>query len=310
VWMTQWRAISARTAALVDAGAFFFKTNDRDDYGVADILIKNAGATVSNIRRFLELYGAQLPDGPRACLQLFLEDCAERFKLDSENSAFGTASSFSGVTAALTSLASFHAEFEYLIADTEAVARSLVVRALIHLQCSIVADDLVRERWGRAFESGEPACESLGACQLLAHGIWAFKASATGQRTDLVLGEPLDITEVRRASQGLVLTEWKRVYAEGDLASKADEAYEQAKRYVEGVVAGFEVASRRYLVIVSKDRLDVPGQRREGEVTYEYRRQRSNIDCSRDRSCACWLNIAVAPSTPSRGARAAVARRA
>src|SRR3989442_569356 len=49
---------------------------------------------------------------------------------------------------------------------------------------------LPRERAAhyRAFEAGVPACESLGACHLLAHSVWAFKTSAEGERTDLVLG--------------------------------------------------------------------------------------------------------------------------
>jgi hypothetical protein len=292
VWVTEWRAISARIAALVDAGAFFFRTKDSDDYGSADILIKSAGATVSSIGRFLRLHGPQLPEGPGVCLQAFLKDCEQRFGWTDASNAFSIPIGFSGATAVLTSLASFRAEFEYLIADTEAVACSLTVRAFTHLQRSIVADDLVKVRWKRAFDLGEPACESLGACHLLAHGIWAFKTSARGERTDLVLGEPLDITDdVRRASQGLVLTEWKQVRTDDEVGNKVEQAYEQAKRYVAGIVAGLEVASRRYLVIVSEDHLDVPSPRREGQVTYEYR------------------NIAVDPSTPSQGARAAAIRR-
>ena len=283
----EWRAISARIAALLDAGEFFLKTNDNDNYASTNILITNAGATVFHILRFLNLYGAQLLDGPKACLQLFLHDYQQRFGGGDENNPFGTATGFAGVTAVLTSLASFRAEFEYLISDSETIARSLVVRAFTHLQRSIVADDVVRERWGRAFQTGETACEALGACHLLAHGIWGFKTSAEGERTDLVLGARLDITdEVRRSSQGLILTEWKLVRHDGELHKKVQEAYEQAKRYREGILAGFEIASPRYLVIISEDHIAMPIPKQEAEATYEYR------------------NIAVAPSTPSRGARA------
>ena len=49
--MTEWRAISARIAALVDVGAFFFKTNESDSYGAADILVKNASETALNLRQ-------------------------------------------------------------------------------------------------------------------------------------------------------------------------------------------------------------------------------------------------------------------
>jgi hypothetical protein len=90
-------------------------------------------------------------------------------------------------------------------------------------------------------------CEKLGAAHLLLHGIWAFKVSATGERTDLVLGEKLEITpQVEAASEALVLTEWKCVRKPGELDHKINEAFSQAKIYSVGVLADFELASRRY----------------------------------------------------------------
>ena len=154
-----------------------------------------------------------------------------------------------------------------------------------HLQRSIVADEAFRSRWKAAFEKDEPACEALGACQLLSHGIWAFKTSAAGERTDLVLGNVTDVTEARQSSEGLILTEWKRVRNTGELQQKAEDAYDQARRYREGILAGFEVSSPRYLVLVSEDHLKVPGARHEHEATYEYR------------------NIAVDPKSPSKRPR-------
>ena len=136
-----------------------------------------------------------MPTRSKACLEAFLKEWRERFGVTDERNICG----FAGATAALTLLASFRAEFEYLIADTEAVARSLVTRALIHLQRSIVADDAIRQRWSNAFKDGETACEALGACHLLAHGIWAFKTSAEGERTDLASARP--VTRDHRRSQ-------------------------------------------------------------------------------------------------------------
>ncbi|MGO9229493.1 MAG: hypothetical protein ACLQKA_09830 [Bryobacteraceae bacterium] len=291
MWMTEWRAISARIEALLRAGEFFLRTNDNDNHGSAEVLIGNAGATEFHIRRFLNEHGAQLQNAPRACLSLFVEEWKARFGGADKNDPFGTPHGFSGATAVLTFLASFRADFEYLIADTEATVRSLVVRAFNHLQRSIVADDLVRERWRAAFEAGETSCEALGACHLLAHGIWAFKTSAAGERTDLVLGEQLDVTsEIEGASQGLVLTEWKRVRGPDEPKKMCRAAYEQARRYRAGILAGFEVASPRYLVIVSKGHIEMPIPIQEAEVTYEYR------------------NIAVDPGTPSQDARVAGTR--
>jgi hypothetical protein len=280
--MNEWRAIGARIAALLDAGTFFLSTPDNDDYGGAGVLIENANTTVSSLHEFLRLHRNNIPIRPKACIETFLEDCHNRFGGTDENNPLGTPNGFAGATAVLTFLASFRAEFEYLIADTEVVARSLVTRALIHLQRSIVADDTIRQRWSNAFNKGETACESLGACHLLAHGIWAFKTSAQGERTDLVLGQSLAITDdIRIASQGLVLTEWKLVRRDSEFEPKTQEAFDQARRYGEGIVAGFEVASPRYLIIVSKDHYIMPPVREVAGVRYEY------------------SNVAVAPSTPS-----------
>ena len=62
-------------------------------------------------------------------------------------------------------------------------------------------------------------------------------------------------------------------------------AREQARLYRSGILGGFEVASTRYLVIVSQDYLEMPSALEDAGVIYE-----------------C-LNIAVTPSTPSKAAR-------
>jgi hypothetical protein len=296
VWMTEWRAISARIAALLDTARFLLSTNVSDEItsaeilreknggdtaparyilGAVRILGENAKDTGGILQRFFQSQATQLPDAPRACIRRFVE--ATRF-------GFGDPNHLAGMTAVIAAFASFRAEFEYLIADTEAVAKSLVVRAFTHLQSSIVADELVRNRWKQAFKHGETACERLGACHLLLHGIWAFKASTEGARTDLVLGETT-WDEPSRVSQGLVLTEWKLVRGENTRLPKAREAYKQAKLYCQSPLAGFEVTSTRYIVLVSQERLEIPPAKIEGDVTYEFR------------------NVAVAPKSPSQDAR-------
>ena len=302
MWLTEWRAISARIAALLDAGTFLLSTNVSDKLtnseirreenngarsparyilDAVSILGKNANSTGDTLQHFFESHGRKLPDGPEACLRKFVKET---------RSQFGHPKDLAGITAVITALASFRAEFEYLIADTEAVAKSLVMRAFTHLQSSIVADELVRKRWRKAFNDGENACERLGACQLLLHGIWAFKASAEGARTDLVLGETT-WDEPRRVSQGLVLTEWKLVHGENEHDAKAKAAYEQAKLYSERPPAGFEVRSTRYLVLVSQQRLEKTPPKIVADVTYEFH------------------NIAVAPENPSQDARKSASRK-
>jgi hypothetical protein len=78
--------------------------------------------------------------------------------------------------------------------------------------------------------------------------------------------------EARPAADALVLTEWKVVRGETERESKAEQAYEQARLYASGSLAGFELSSRRYLVLVSDKwprRYRRP-PRSDGNVVYEH----------------------------------------
>jgi hypothetical protein len=282
MWITEWRAIDARIHSLIEAGAFFLGTPDSDQHGGSSLLIENAHDTARSIRAFMDHYCNQLQPEQLQCLALFWQKYLADLMPPN-----GDPSGFSGVTSVVTYLASLRAEFEYLIKDNVAVVRSLVVRAFTHLQRTIVVDRFARLLWAEAFQKGELACEGIGSCHLLSHGIWAFKTSAEGERTDLVLGGDLEAESevIQRSSIGLVLTEWKVVHSENEIQGKIDQAYEQAKRYRKGILAGFEVASPRYLVMVSDDYLEMPRPREDGEVFYEH------------------LNVAVSPSSPSKTAR-------
>jgi hypothetical protein len=138
------------------------------------------------------------------------------------------------------------------------------------------------------FKAGEVACEGLGSVHLLSHGVWAFKVSATGERTDLILGERLVVDDVlRHAAAGMTLTEWKVVRPGDDALDLQARAMGQAKRYAEGSLAGFEVRKTRFIVLVSGDHIRLPQQVLEEGI-------RSRI-----------VNIAVSPSTPSKAGRVA-----
>ena len=277
MWISKWQAVSARILALVPAGEFLFKTQENDNFGITPVLLRNAKDIVASLRDLLSTNGALLPPPAAESLERFLREYDERFGPGK------SAGGFPAVAGVLPLLTSFRAEFEYLLSDAELIARSLVVRALVHLQRGIVADAELAEKWKVAFTSGETSCERLGACHLLLHGIWAFKTSAAGERTDLVLGTQLGVDEdVQRAAEALVLTEWKRVQGPGEIEQKADEAHQQAKRYSEGILAGFELASRRYLILVSEDHINLPDPVQDSGITYEYR------------------NVAVSPRPPSK----------
>jgi hypothetical protein len=55
-----------------------------------------------------------------------------------------------------------------------------------------------------------------------------------------------------RAADAMVLTEWKMVREKDDPAVRATAAMEQAKQYTRDTLAGFELSSRRYIVLVSE----------------------------------------------------------
>jgi hypothetical protein len=162
-----------------------------------------------------------------------------------------------------------------------------VERAILHLDRSIVVDERLRDAWRRALEKGETECEKLGAVHLLLHGIWAFKVNAAGERTDLVLQEPLDLTdEIDAAARAFILTEWKVAQSVAEAEQRAGEARAQTRRYSKGSLAATEIQSTRYIVLVSNDRVVVPRDALEDDVTYRH------------------VNIAVNPSPPSAAARA------
>ncbi|KAF0220553.1 MAG: hypothetical protein FD174_1207 [Geobacteraceae bacterium] len=193
-----------------------------------------------------------------------------------------------------TRLQKFRSDFNYLTSDLEGTAVRLTARAFIHLQRSIVADDSIREKWKAALAQNEMACEKLGAVHLLQHGIWSFKVDSIGERTDLVLGEPLRdkaLEEVYLSAEGLVLTEWKTA-TQSNSKQRYQEAFGQAERYARGSLAAIELKGYRYLVIVSTGFLnDVPNDFEKDGIIYRY------------------INIAVDPSSPSTQARKRPAKR-
>jgi hypothetical protein len=77
----------------------------------------------------------------------------------------------------------------------------------------------------------------------------------------------------------------KLVKDESERDAKIEEAYRQVKNYAVGSLAGFELELHRYLVMVSSDVLEMPGDRQDGAIVYHHK------------------NVAVSPSEPSRRAR-------
>jgi hypothetical protein len=180
-------------------------------------------------------------------------------------------------------LAALRAAVDYHLQDFTALARRTSERAFLHLQRSIVADPSIKSKWYEAFQDGEVACEKLGACHLLLHGVWAFKAHSAGERTDLILGEPIrDIVQVESVADALVLTEWKKITSARNINSIAESARKQATLYGTGSLAGIELATYRYIILVSEVQISCPPDIEEAGITYRH------------------INVAVCPKSPSK----------
>lgn len=239
-------------------------------------LIPSAKGLIAEIEAFCSSHGADL--GP-AALAALTTGLGRLHAL--------TGSSVGGgipLTAALLAgLMALESEVSFHLHDFDASVRPSVERAFLHLQRSLVVDADMQKRWLGAFETtGETGCEKLGGVHLLLHGIYAFKTSAEGERTDLVLGDQLSIDAMlRRSASALVLTEWKVAHSGTEAPSKFQQAQKQAQRYSVGILAGFELHHFRYLVLVSKDYMPIPDDVLADGVTYRH------------------VNIAISPSSPS-----------
>lgn len=224
---------------------------------------------VEDIREFALRNEATLPPDAVAFLKKLTND-------------FGPSTGLAGVMHTTAVLARIRSEFEYLVGCDLIEVQALTERAFEHLNRQIVVNGRVQADWSSAFAINEEACEKLGAVHLLQNGIWAFKTNAKGERTDLVFQEPQTISDkVRRIAEGLILTEWKLVQEQDIPETKLSEARHQAERYSEGILGGIELASVRYLVMVSKRRLTLEPESVATHGTYRH------------------INIVVEPDTPS-----------
>ena len=280
-WRTEWDALGARIEALLAAGHFLVRTlqvSSEDPYGTIKRLSDQAIDVLGELETFQTRSKGGIPDRATEAIRRFLDERKQRIN---DRSAGG----LGGLKARLTPLAWIRAEVDYHLKDFEAVGRRLSERAFLHLQQSIVADEVVRERWQRAFRDGEVSCERLGGAHLLLHGIWAFKIVGAGARTDLVFGEPIEQeVQVERTANALVLTEWKVVRQSDKAETVAAAARTQAELYRGGVLGGLELRGYRYIVLVSEQRLPRLGDSQVGSTTYLH------------------VNVAVKPSVPSKAA--------
>jgi hypothetical protein len=278
-WRTEWDALGARIDGLMAAGHFLIQAlqvNSEDTYAIVQHLSNQAIDTVAELEAFKGRSDRVAPAKAIQAIDRFIETHKTRIN-DTSVKGLG------GLKARLTPLAWLKAEVDYHLRDFEAVARRLSERAFLHLQQSIVADEVIRERWRNAFDAGETSCEKLGGAHLLLHGILAFKITGAGARTDLVFGEPFEGgLAAERAADALVLTEWKVVRKPAQQGEIAASARQQAELYQAGILGGLELRGYRYIVLVSKQRLPSIDDVQVGPIIYRH------------------LNVAVNPEVPSK----------
>lgn len=286
-WIAEWRALSKRIDQLREA-ADFIVSCDRSvgatgsAPGIADNWLPTVKETAEDISDFLERNISLFhPDTQQVC-----RDYQRRYKETFRAQPGGNP--FQVIQYRLSLLLVFRAKLDHLIGDFELFARRTIERAFVHLQRTLIVDANLRNRWLEEFNrNGEVSVEKLGAVHLLLHGIWAFKVDSTGERTDLILGEPLKNfrDDINRAAEMLALTEWKIVKnseSKEEIDRVARTALQQAKLYASGSLSGLELEKWRYLILVSIERLKTPNDVEENGITFRH------------------INIAINPASPSK----------
>jgi hypothetical protein len=273
-------AIAARISGIIDGGRNYMTFDTAfhgDSYNTLAHLVTQCRAVVADLKTFAADFQTSLPAPALAALNRF-------FALRGVQGLMADDNPPHTLKAALVLFPALATEMTYILGDRQAQLRILSERAFLHLKWSIAADTDEAAKWQKANATHETHCERLGALHLLQFGIYAFKADASKGRTDLVFAESLNLTEVARAAEGLVLTEWKRDKDAANVPKAFAAARNGADDYRDGPLAGLELAATRYLIVVSgpqADPRDIPADETVGGVLYRH------------------INIAVTPRTTS-----------
>jgi hypothetical protein len=282
-YLEAWNAIAARIRALSDSAhlyAQFLISHNSDSYGAGKNLADQCADILATIRDFSDAYGAILPTYAAGPLGAFLAGHPA--------AVIGATGTAREGKASILFLLAFESEMSFLLSGRQEQIRARSERAFLHLQRLLAVDEDLRAKWVAAFNgAGETSCEKLGALHLLWHGIFAFKIDASGARTDIVFQERVEQTIGIRGIDGVVLTEWK-LADEANAKSRFVEARTQAELYGQGPLAGIELTSYRYIVVVSL--IDLPKHLVPSDLDVKgiiYRH----------------INIAIQPRLPSKQAR-------
>jgi hypothetical protein len=278
-WRTTYRSLLTRIHRWSLAAEAYLAHVDRVDAHITRNEIESLLIVQQGYPLLMEVQNLALNAGPQSLRERLAPIFREQgFRLTSSPNGVP------GVIGYLMTFAAARGHIEDELLRSEAPRRAIVDSAFLHLNRTLVVDQDAQRKWLSAFREGEVACERWGAVHLLQHRVYAFKANALGARTDLILGAPVPLDEQVRATDALVLTEWK-IADESTARAKAAEGKRQAQLYADGPLAGIELRSIRYVIIVSERQIVVPNDEQDGDVTYRY------------------VNVAVHPASPSMVAR-------
>lgn len=290
-WIGEWALLSARIDALGRAAELAMESLNTASTDNSSVMKNTIALSIvdvtSEMGSFLMKHKPSLPEGATKALERLVQASSIRIGADQPVH-------YLRVAAAVLATAS---EVNFYLGDPQVAGARLTERAFLHLNRSLVVDGGLRQKWKDSFDnSGETACEKLGAVHLLSHGIFAFKVSGAGAATDIVLSERLAPTNPDVSlAEYLVLTEWKVIREESDVVSVAAGARSQAADYAAGLLGGVELRVFRYIVLVSEKKIidlpaDVPGT--QPGVTFRH------------------INVVIGGETPSAaGARVVAAAR-
>jgi hypothetical protein len=262
-YLAAWRPISARIkglerAAVVHAG--FLAAHNKTAYGADKDLQRHCEEIQKTVEQFHDTFRNLLPATTIAAIDRFKGDAGKQINDNTGGDALL-------VRTIIVKLVAFESEMSYSLDSPMERVHSASELAFMHLQRLIVVDEDYRKKWQTAFDAGETHCEKFGGVHLLWHGIWAFKVNSVGGATDLVYPEPL-ATGSTPVALGMVLTEWKKTDNEPTAAYET--AMRQAELYSGGVLAGLELASHLYLVVVTKKQFTPPQDVTKNAVIYRH----------------------------------------